>query len=119
MKTTAAAICKAIDTLDVAEERAAQLVTRVIKATNCPELFREVAKVTLKLDDIRNDELADEMVELVCNLRNDDDMRALLASVVRKLYGADYDYKKFENAISEVAQVVAVLMVGTKVAANC
>jgi hypothetical protein len=39
---SATAICKAIKTLAVAEERAEQLVTRAVKATNRPELYREV-----------------------------------------------------------------------------
>jgi hypothetical protein len=115
MKTTATAICKAIESFDVAEDRAGQLMTRAVKATNRPELYREVAKVTLSLSDggIRHDELADEIVELVINLCNDDDMRALLAKFARR------DYRIWEDAIAEVAQLVAIVMVGTKVAAKC
>jgi hypothetical protein len=70
------------------------------------------------VSDIRNDELADEMVELAINLCSDDDMRALLASFVHRLYEPE-DYNTLEDAITEVSQVVAVLMVGTRVAAKC
>jgi hypothetical protein len=101
--------------------RTERIVNRAIKATNRPALYHEIARAALKVDHVRGDELA----ELIMNICCDNEMRVLMARFADEWFQrseparrrAD-DYYDPEDGISGVAQLVATVMVGTRLAAR-
>jgi hypothetical protein len=96
-------------------------VGRAVKAVNHPTLYREVAKIAIKVDKVRGG----EMGELVINLYDDKKMRELIENFASQSFSmkrsADpflVDEEQREDFITDMVQFAAAVMVATRQSAR-
>jgi hypothetical protein len=101
--------------------RKEQEIDRAVKAVNRSPLYREVAKIAIKVDKVRGG----EMGELVINLYDDKKMRELIenfasqsSSMKRSADPLLVDEEQREDFITDMVQFAAAVMVATRQAAR-